>query len=129
MLAPPIPPSTGWAITLAGLAAVAAVAVNSGGSHTPRRGLLAALLAAVTTMVLIFVTVELLAHYGPESLIPDVTPHALPADRVSESRIEIVDPYILLLTLGALFATTLSVAGLVTRVTGWSDRRVAITPR
>jgi hypothetical protein len=115
VLAPPIPPTTGWAVVLAGLAAVAAATMNSGRHGTPRRGLLAGLLAAAGASALIFSAVCLLATYGSDSLIPAVTPHALPANRISESRIEIVDPYILILVLGTLTATALGVAGVATR--------------
>lgn len=128
LLVPPIPASTGGALALTGIAAVTAAAANSSRGGTPQRGLLAALLAAATSMALIFVAVVLLASYGPDSLIPAITPHALPANRVSESRIEIVDPYILLVALGALTATALGVASVATRrpsMRSW--RRVGIT--
>lgn len=60
--------------------------------------------------------VWILAKFGPAGLIPDLHPHALtPAARVAESRIEIHDPYVGVAFLGALLATALSVAGLVTR--------------
>jgi hypothetical protein len=119
VLAPPVPPTAGWAVTLCGLAAVAA-ATATGTRHGPRhatrrRIVLAALLAAAAASALIFTTVCLLARYGPDTLIPAITPHALPADRVSESRIELVDPYIRVLVLGTLTATALGVAGVVTR--------------
>jgi hypothetical protein len=56
-----------------------------------------------------------LAHWGPDSLIPNITPHAPPAHRVAESRIEIVDPYVLILVLSAMAATALGLAAVVTR--------------
>lgn len=115
VLAPPIPPTTGWALTLCGLAAVAAAALNTGRSGPPERAGLAGLLATATAPALIFATVVALARYGPDRLIPAVTPHALPADRVSESRIEIVDPYVLFVVLGTLAATALGVAAVATR--------------
>jgi hypothetical protein len=112
---PPIPASVGWALTLTGAAAVAAVLTNIGRSGTTQGCLLAGLLAAATAMALIFAGVVGLAHWGPDSLIPNITPHALPANRVAESRIEIVDPYVLILILSALAATALSLAAVVTR--------------
>jgi hypothetical protein len=105
VLVPPVPASTGWALALTVIASTAALAMNSG---TVRRALLAALLTAAVTLALIFCAVVLLAHYGPDAVIPPLTPHALPADRVAESRIEIVDPYVLVLVLGGLAATALA---------------------
>jgi hypothetical protein len=60
--------------------------------------------------------------YGPDAVIPAITPDALPADRVADSRIEIVDPYVLVLVLGGLAATALAVATV-------STRRPTTTPR
>jgi hypothetical protein len=114
-VAPPIPVSVGWALALTGVAAVGAVLANSGASGTNPGCLLAGLLATAGTMALIFAGVVALAHWGPDGVIPDVTPHALPADRVAESRIEIVDPYVLLLVLGAVASTALSLVAVVTR--------------
>jgi hypothetical protein len=111
-VAPPIPPSTGWALAVTAIASLAALAVNSG---TTGRALLAALLAGSIALALIFFAVGLLASFGPDAVIPAITPHALPPDRVAESRIEIVDPYMLVLVLGALAAAALSVAAVTTR--------------
>jgi hypothetical protein len=105
VLVPPIPASTGWALTLTAIAAAAAMAMNAG---TARRALLAALLTGAITLALIFCAVVLLASYGPDAVIPPLTPYALPADRVAESRIEIEDPYVLVLVLGGLAATALA---------------------
>jgi hypothetical protein len=110
VLAPPIPASAGLALILTGAAAVVAFTASAG-----RGGLLAGLLAAAATMALIFAGVVVLAHWGPDSLIPAITPHALPANRISESRIEIVDPYVLILVLSGLTATALGVASVATR--------------
>jgi hypothetical protein len=126
ILIPPIPPSVGRALALAGVAAVVAVLANSGRSSTVPGVLLAALLATVVALTSTFVMLVLLAHHGPDRLIPAVTPDALPGHRISESRIEIVDPYMLVLMLGAVTATMLSAAAVVTRrpVT----RRPAVRP-
>jgi hypothetical protein len=112
---PPIPASAGWALTATGAAAVVAVLVSSAGSGSTPGSLLAGLLATAGTMGLIFVTVLLLAHFGPDSLIPDITPGALPGQHISESRVEIVDPYVLILVLAAVAATALGLAAVVTR--------------
>ncbi|HEY0530324.1 MAG TPA: hypothetical protein VGD29_01850 [Actinoplanes sp.] len=109
---PPIPASTWWALALTGTAAIAALSMNLG---TPRRALLAALLSGAITLALVFCAVVLLAQYGPDAVIPAITPQALPADRIAESRIEIVDPYILVLVLGGLVATALGAAAVITR--------------
>ena len=76
------------------------------------------LLATAGTMALIFVTVGLLAHYGSDRLIPDITPGALPGYHISESRTEIIDPYVWILILSALAATVLGLAAVITRRPG-----------
>jgi hypothetical protein len=115
VVAPPVPASVLLALALTGAAAVTAVLANSGRSSTTQGCLLAGLLATATTMALIFAGVVALAQWGPDSLIPSITPHALPANRVAESRIEIVDPYVLILVLSGLAATALSLAAVLTR--------------
>ena len=120
VVSPPIPATVGWALALTGVAAVAAVLVSSELSTTTQGCLLAGLLAITTTTVLIFAAVVGLAQWAPDSLIPAITPHALPADRVAESRIEIVDPYVLLLVLSGTAATALGLAAVVTRKRGVS---------
>jgi hypothetical protein len=110
--APPIPPSTGWALALTAVAAVAALLMNSA---TAGRALLAALLSAALASALIFCAVALLARFGPDAAIPPLTPYAPPPTRVSESRIELIDPYMLLLALGGLLATALAITGVATR--------------
>jgi hypothetical protein len=114
-VAPPIPASVSAALAATGLAGVLALAANAHRAGTTAGGVLAVLLATATTMGLIFAGVVLLASFGPDSLIPDVTPHAPPAIRVAESRIEIVDPYVLMFVLSGLAATALGVAGVATR--------------
>jgi len=116
LAAPPIPPSVGLAVALTGIAAAAAAALNSGRLGSPPRGLLAALAAGAAAAAMIVILVAVLAGYGPASLIPDITPHALtPADRIAESRIEIHDPYVAVLVLGCLLAAALSAASVATR--------------
>jgi len=109
---PPIPASAGWALAVTAGAAVVAVLANS---VDARSSLLAGLLATAATMGLIFAGVLLLAHFGPDSLIPDITPGALPGRHISESRVEIVDPYVLILLLSAVAATALALAAVFTR--------------
>jgi hypothetical protein len=112
VLAPPIPPSAGWAFVLTMIAAIVAVGLNSG---SRQRGTLAALLAAAVASALIVILVVALARYGPASLIPNITPHAVPTDRISESRIELVDPYIAMVVLGCVLAAALAVVSVATR--------------
>jgi hypothetical protein len=112
LAAPPIPASVGWALTVTGAAAVVAVLANSA---TPEGSLLAGLLATAGTMALVFLSVLLLAHFGSDTLIPDITPGALAGRHLSESRIEIVDPYVLILILSAVTASALGVSAVVTR--------------
>jgi len=115
LLAPPIPATIGWALAAAAVAAVIAVLANSGESSTTAACLLAGLIATATAMALIFGSVLLLAHLGPDSLIPDITPGALPGQHISESRTEIVDPYVLILFLAGVAATVLGLAAVATR--------------
>ncbi|MFI5897853.1 hypothetical protein ACIA5D_48000 [Actinoplanes sp. NPDC051513] len=118
LVAPPIPATAGWALAATAVAAVIAVLANSGESSTTQACLLAGLIATATTMALIFGSVLLLAHLGPDSLIPDITPAALPGQHISESRTEIVDPYALILFLGGAAATVLGLAAVATRRPG-----------
>jgi hypothetical protein len=108
VIAPPIPASAGWALGLTATAAVAAFSMNLG---TARRALQAGLLSAAVTLAVVFCAVVLLASYGPDSVIPALTPYALPADRVSE----VIDPYVLVLVLGGLVATALAATSLSRR--------------
>jgi hypothetical protein len=102
----------GWALTVTAGATVVAVLANAGAAPG---SLLAGLLAMAGTMALVFLSVLLLAHLGPDALIPDITPAALPGQHISESRAEIVDPYVLIMFLSAVTATALGLAALVTR--------------
>ncbi|AEV85612.1 hypothetical protein ACWT_4590 [Actinoplanes sp. SE50] len=56
-----------------------------------------------------------LARWGPDTLIPDLTPHALPGHRVTASRHEVIDPYIPVIVLAARTATALGVIAVATR--------------
>jgi hypothetical protein len=71
--------------------------------------------AGAGTLAFIFATVVALARWGPDGLIPNVTPHALAGREIAESRIEIVDPYIVILVLSAFAATALSGAAVFAR--------------
>lgn len=115
VVVPPIPVSLGSGLLVAGLATLAAIAINA---RSTADALTAGLLAASVTMVAIFFAVVLLARFGPDTVIPAITPYALPGHEVSESRIEIVDPYVAMIVLGGLAATVLSVAGLLARRPG-----------
>jgi hypothetical protein len=82
-----------------------AVAVLVAPRRSPMAALRAALLAGTTAALLMFNAVVLLASYGPAKLIPALVPMALtPADRLANSRIELVDPYLWLLLLGFFVA-------------------------
>ncbi|BEL03316.1 hypothetical protein Q0Z83_015070 [Actinoplanes sichuanensis] len=108
VIAAPIPATVGWALAAAGAAAITAVLADARPSGTTAGGLIAGLLAVAGTLALIFAAVVALAHWGPDALIPNVTPHAPAGRQIAESRIEIVDPYIVVLVLSAVAATALS---------------------
>lgn len=102
-LAPPIPSGPGLATAL--VAAGMAVAVLATPRRSPMAALRAALIAGTTAALLMFNAVVLLSSYGPAELIPSLVPAALtPADRLANSRIELVDPYLWLLLLGFFVA-------------------------
>jgi hypothetical protein len=115
LMAPPISPSAGWALTLTVLAAIAAAALNSGRAGGSQRGLLAALLAGTASAGLIVVLVVVLASAGPPNLIPNLSHGLTPADRLAQSRVEIFEPYMVVLALGSLLAAALSAASIATR--------------
>jgi hypothetical protein len=115
LVAPPISPSAGWALTLTALAAIGAAALNAGRAGSAQRGLLAALLAGAATAALIVVLVLVLASAGPPSLIPNLSRGLTPADRLAQSRVEIFEPYMLVLALGSFLAAVLSAASIATR--------------
>jgi len=65
--------------------------------------------AVLVAALLVVVTVQGLQRFGSARFVPDLTPAALPADRLSESRIEMLDPYIGVLLLGCLLGAALTV--------------------
>lgn len=96
LLFPPIPPGITLALALIapGMALAALIADWR-----------AAICAGVVAALLILHTLLLLSTFGPARLIPDLVPAALtPADDLANSRIEIQDPYVLLLLVGSLIA-------------------------
>lgn len=99
----PIPASPGWALATMVLAGIA--------TGVTTRSVPAVPLAATVTALGIWLLVSVLASVGPASLIPELAPHALtPADRLADSRIELVDPYVAVLLLGCLVAGFLSLS-------------------
>ncbi|KUL42066.1 hypothetical protein [Actinoplanes awajinensis] len=126
VIAPPIPPSTGLALALTAVAVAVAALANAAPSDTNQGRLLAALLATATTMVSIFVGVVALAHWGPDALIPNITPHALAGSEIAESRIEIIDPYVLVLVLSGVVSAALALAAVLTRRTVTDAARVTL---
>jgi hypothetical protein len=69
---------------------------------------------SVRNVQVLAVASELTRPHQGSSLIPNITPHALPANRVAKSRIEIVDPNVLILALSPIAATALGLAAVVT---------------
>jgi hypothetical protein len=65
--------------------------------------------AVLVASLLVVATVQGLQRFGPARFVPDLTPAAPPADRISESRIEMADPYLGLLLLGCLLGAALTV--------------------
>jgi hypothetical protein len=113
--APPVPRSIGSTVLFVALAALGAAALAQR-PHNDRAAALAGLFAATVGSLGIVILVDVIASIGPAELIPIVVPRALPpATQISESRIELVDPYIGLLFLGALAGLLLGIAGLWTR--------------
>jgi hypothetical protein len=113
---PPIPGSIGLALAFGVVAAAATAAVASRGRHDEAPVVLAAVTAALISSLLIGQAVMLLAGYGAARLIPDLVPSALtPADRLSNSRIELVDPYVGLLAVAFLLAAGLAIGTVLSR--------------
>jgi hypothetical protein len=114
-MAPPIPVDLGPATTLIALGMVMAASA-AGRPAGGERHLLAALCAGTVASMLILSLVVLLSVFAPPSLIPDLAPAALtPADDLAQSRVEIQDPYLWILLLGAVIATLQSAAALASR--------------
>jgi hypothetical protein len=67
-----------------------------------------ALLAVVTSSQAVFLVAAVLYHYGPDAWMPDAGPGPLtPQGQLDQNRAEAIDPYIFLLLLGLIAATTL----------------------
>jgi hypothetical protein len=114
---PPLPTNVGGSLFAMGLAAAVVVVLAGAPQYgAPRDAALAALCVGTLGPLLVFADVVLLSSYGPAWLIPDLVPMALsPADDVANSRIEIQDPYVVMLFLAALSAVLLSVVSIAGR--------------
>jgi hypothetical protein len=113
---PPIPASPARALAFGVLATalVAYLSVRRRGSEASAA--LAGLTAALVCYLLVAQAVILLSSYGAARLIPDLVPAALsPADDLSNSRIEIQDPYVGLLAIALFVAATLTVGSILSR--------------
>jgi hypothetical protein len=105
-LAPPVP---GDAI-VATLAVCTAMAA-AGWLRRGRSGIVAALTAGWVGSWVIFVAVDVMMPLVPDRWVPTIVTQAMnPAANIRESRIETVDPYVLPLFLGTVFALALVVA-------------------
>jgi hypothetical protein len=115
VLAPPIPDDSTPAVVLMALGIVVA-AVAAGGRNGAVGRLLAAACAGTVAALLIVDVVAVLTSFGSPWLIPDLVPVApSPADDLTQSRIELVEPYLWLLLFGSLIALAQGVAALATR--------------
>jgi hypothetical protein len=116
VLAPPIPDDATPAVELVVIGMAVAAATAGGGRNGAIGRLLAAACAGTMATLLIVDVVAVLTSFGGSRLIPDLAPVALSrADDLAQSRIELVEPYLLLLLFGALIAFALGVASLATR--------------
>ena len=115
VLAPPIPDDATPAVELV-IIGMAVAAAAAGGGHGALGRVLAAACAGTVAALLIVDVVAVLTAFGSPRLIPDLAPAALSrADDLAQSRIELLEPYLLLLLFGALIAVALGVASLATR--------------
>jgi hypothetical protein len=115
VLAPPIPDDSTPAVLLTAVG-MGVAAVAAGGRHGALGRLLAAAGAGTVAALLIVDVVAVSTSFGAPWLIPDLAPAALsPAEDLAQSRIELVEPYLWLLLLGALIAAAQGVASLATR--------------
>jgi len=108
VLDPPIPPSPVLAIAFVamGMAGAALLDRRDGGAAR------AALIAGTTGALLVINVVTVLSTFGSAWLIPELVPAALtPADRLANSRIELVDPYMWVLLIGWFVALTQGISG------------------
>jgi hypothetical protein len=106
LLVGPVPGSMLWALVVVTVAAAGLLVPDAGLPGRPGRAACAVLVASL----LVVATVQGLQRFGSARFVPDLTPAALPADRIAESRIEMTDPYIGLLLLGCLLGAALTVA-------------------
>jgi hypothetical protein len=98
------------------LLAVVLIAVAMAVAGLIARDPASALCAGTVGALLIVLLVGVLSHVGPASLIPDLARAALtPADDLAQSRIEVNDPYVGLLFLGALAGVVLMLVSVTTR--------------
>ncbi|WP_433201544.1 hypothetical protein ACQP00_30710 [Dactylosporangium sp. CS-047395] len=119
---PPVPGSAGGAMVVTGVGVAAAVLLGARRRDRTRDIWLTALCVATLTPLLVFAQVLALSTYGPARLIPDLVPMALsPVDDLANSRIEVQDPYVVLLFLAGLAALALTVVGAVRR---WTAARI-----
>jgi len=103
-------------VALTAAMAVAATVTLARPAARLRHGVLAALTSGLVGALLLFEELELLAHLGPASLIPDLARPALTAaDDLAQSRFELEDPYVVVVFGAFLLAVALVVAGLATR--------------
>jgi hypothetical protein len=111
---PPIPADPAPAVLLIALGMLLATATATTGRRDPDVcRLIAGFLAGTVAAMLIVTLVVVLSSFGPPSLIPDLAPAALtPAADLAQSRIELVDPYLWVLLLGAVLATLQSATAL-----------------
>ena len=116
LIAPPIPATVGWALTVTGAAAITAVLANSGRSGTTPGGLLAGLLGHGHRDGVDLRRGDRGWRSGARTASSRTSlPTRCPATASAESRIEIVDPYVLIFVLSAMAATALGLAAVVTR--------------
>ncbi|SDZ43004.1 hypothetical protein SAMN05421684_4938 [Asanoa ishikariensis] len=109
VVAPPVPAGVGPAVLVVALGSVGAAALVQH-RHGDRAAVLAGLLTATVSSLGIVMLVDVVATVGAPELIPALVPLSLPpATQLAESRIELVDPYLGLLLLGAVAAATLGV--------------------
>jgi hypothetical protein len=108
VLDPPIPPSPGLAIAFVAVGMAGAGLLGRRDGAAPR----AALIAGTTGALLVINVVTVLSSFGSAWLIPELVPAGLtPADRLANSRIELVDPYMWLLLIGWFVALTQGISG------------------
>jgi len=105
-LAPPVPGNAALATTVVFTAVAAAGWLRRG-----RSGVVAALTAGFVGAWAIVTALDVMMPLVPDRWVPRIVTVAMtPADNLSQSRIETVDPYIALLFLGTLMGLALVVA-------------------